>query len=76
MNDVLGSVSSEEFNAEKFLKWFKEFDLKSTKINVHVYRDIYYMLPFKLANLLDKLYRFVKINIHEESPTRKVYKKV
>jgi hypothetical protein len=55
--------------SKKFLKWFKDFDLRSTKKNVQLYRDLYYKMPYNIAKLLDKIYQIADINIHEASPT-------
>jgi hypothetical protein len=56
--------------SQAFIQWFRRFDLKSTKKDVWVYRDLYNELPYPLSQVLDKVYRTVGINIHTHSPIR------
>ena len=60
--DVLG------FN--KFLKWFKEYNLNSMEKNVWIYRDIYHKLPFTIAKVLNEVYEIMGIKIFEHTPVR------
>ena len=59
-----------DFNGSKnFFEWFKDFDFESAE-KTWFYTDLYMALPYKLASLLDVIYRKLGINVHENPRQR------
>lgn len=50
--------------SKEFFEWFRGFDFESTEKN-WFYTDLYMRLPFRLAKILDTVYRKLGINVHE-----------
>ena len=55
------------YGSKEFFEWFKDFDFKIIEKN-WFYTDLYMRLPYRLARLLDTIYKKLDINVHE-SPT-------
>jgi len=58
------------YGSKEFFGWFRGYDLLSTRKKNNLYRKLYHLLPFPLAEMLDKFYRKIGLSIHEESPER------
>ena len=55
------------YGSKEFFEWFRDFDFNSTEKN-WFFTDLYMWLPYRLARLIDTLYKKADINVHE-SPT-------
>jgi hypothetical protein len=70
IHDLIPEQIDYDFNGSKaFFEWFRDFDFKIAEKN-WLYTDLYMMLPYRLARLLDKVYQKFKINVHENSFNR------
>ena len=63
-------IGTDIHGSKAFFEWYRNFDFKTTEKN-WLKTDLYLSLPYSLAQLLDKVYRKVGINVHNDPIVRK-----
>jgi hypothetical protein len=69
-HDTHDEIKKEIDGTKEFFEWFKNYDLSKSESDVWLYRDIYNILPYPVAKVLDEFYRLLGIKIHDHSPIR------